>query len=88
MSRVIRRQWASDPSAQARKDRRPCAYEVYVPDQLMGRRIMLDGDVAADVADAEAAMVRLDVEATALVDTEALARILLNRVVEHAGGPH
>jgi hypothetical protein len=54
----------------------------------MGRRIMLDGDVAADVADAEAAMVRLDVEATALVDTEALARILLNRVVEHAGGPH
>ena len=77
MSRVIRRQWASDPSAQTRKDRRPCAYEVYVPDQLMGRRITLDGDVAADVTDAEAAMVRLDVEATALVDTEALARILL-----------
>ncbi len=38
---------------------------------------MLDGDVAADVADAEAAIVRLNAEATALVDTEALARILL-----------
>jgi Fic family protein len=43
----------------------------------MGRRIMLDGDVAADVTDAEAAMARIDVTATALVDTETLARILL-----------
>jgi Fic family protein len=33
--------------------------------------------VAADIADAEAAIARLNVEATSLVDTEALARILL-----------
>ncbi|HEY5044392.1 MAG TPA: Fic family protein [Solirubrobacteraceae bacterium] len=33
--------------------------------------------MAADVADAEAAIARLNAEATALVDTEALARILL-----------
>lgn len=77
MSRVIRRQWASDPAGQTRRDRQPCAYEAYVPDRLMGRRVVLDGDVAADVTDAEAAMARFDVEAAALVDTEALARILL-----------
>jgi Fic family protein len=77
MSRVIRRQWAGDPVGQTRKDRQPCAYEAYVPDRLVGRRVVLDGDVAADVTDAEAAMVRFDVEAAALVDTEALARILL-----------
>ena len=38
---------------------------------------MFDGDVAADVADAEAALVRLDATAGALADTEALARLLL-----------
>jgi Fic family protein len=43
----------------------------------MGRRFSFDGDVAADVADAEAAIGRLNVQAKALVDTEALARILL-----------
>lgn len=77
MSRVIRERWASDLSAPTRKDRAPCTYEAYVPDSLVSRRILLDGDVAADVADAESAMTRLDAEATALVDTEALARILL-----------
>lgn len=77
MSRVIRERWASDLSAPTRRDRAPCTYEAYVPDPLVGRRILLDGDVAADVADAESAMIRLDAEATALVDTEALARILL-----------
>jgi len=48
-----------------------------VPDPLDGRAITLDGDVAADVTDAESAIARLNVEASALVDTEALARILL-----------
>ena len=38
---------------------------------------MLDGDVAADVADAEAALTKLNVQASSLVDTEALARLLL-----------
>jgi len=77
VSRVIRRRWASDPLAQTRRDRLPCDYEAYVPDPLMGRRIVFDGDVAADVTDAETAIARLDMMATALVDTEALARILL-----------
>jgi Fic family protein len=37
----------------------------------------LDGDVAADVADAERAITELDAQATALANTEALARLLL-----------
>jgi Fic family protein len=48
-----------------------------VPDPLVGRQLRLDADVAADVADAEAAISRLNAEASALVDTEALARLLL-----------
>ena len=60
-----------------RKERRPCDYRVYFPDTLAGRSIMLDGDVAADVADAESAIAQLNVRARALIDTEALARLLL-----------
>jgi Fic family protein len=43
----------------------------------MGRRFLLDGPVAADVADAEAVIARFNTEASALINTEALARILL-----------
>jgi Fic family protein len=43
----------------------------------VGRRFTLNGDVAADLADAEAAITRLNATASALVDTEALARLLL-----------
>jgi Fic family protein len=78
MSRVVRRRWEAEPgSGLSRRDRRSCAYEAYVPDPLVGRRITLDGDVAADVADAEAAIARLNAGAVTLVDTEALARLLL-----------
>lgn len=78
MAKVIRRRWIGDPgSGLHRRHRRSCEYEAYVPDPLAGRAIMLDGDVAADVAEAEAAIDRLNVAASALIDTEALARILL-----------
>src|SRR5450759_1584752 len=77
MSRVVRRRWTSDPAAPTRQGHRSREYEAYVPDLLVGRNIMLDGDVAADVADAESAIARLNVAATSLIDTEALARILL-----------
>jgi Fic family protein len=77
MSKVIRRRWTSDLAGQTRADRRSCDYEAYVPDLLVGRSFGFDGDVAADVAEAEAAIARLNVEASALIDTEALARILL-----------
>lgn len=79
MSKVVKRRWHStlDGSGLPRKDSRPCDYEAYVPDPLVGRRITLEGEVAADIADAETAIARLNVQASALVDTEALARILL-----------
>lgn len=77
MSRVIRRRWLSTHDGPSRKDNRGCEYEAYVPDTLVGRNFTLDGEVAADIADAEAAIARLNVEAVSLVDTEALARILL-----------
>src|SRR5664280_1975397 len=78
MSRVMKRRWEADlGSGLSRRDRQACEYEAYVPDLLVGRRITLDGDIAADVADAEAAIGRLNAEAVTLVDTEALARLLL-----------
>ncbi len=79
MSELLNRHWESEVagSGVSRRDRRSCDYAAYLPDPLVDRRFALDGDVAADVADAEAAITRLNAEATALVDTEALARILL-----------
>ena len=55
----------------------PGTSRLYSPDLLAGRCFRLDGDVAADVADAETAITRLNVQASALADTEALARLLL-----------
>lgn len=77
MSTVVRRRWDSSPTGPSRKDKRSCMYDAYLPDPLVGRSFMLDGQVAADIADAEAAITRLNAQATSLVDTEALARILL-----------
>src|SRR5881396_3850160 len=78
MATVIRNRWVSDltPGLPPR-DRGGCEYEAYVPDPLAGRSFVLDGAVAADVADAERAIQRLDSEAETLVGTEALARLLL-----------
>src|SRR5580698_1418582 len=77
MSRVIHRHWPGRPDAPSRQGRAPCDYDVYCPDLLTGRRFTFEGDVAADVADAETAVVRLNAQASALADTEALARLLL-----------
>src|SRR5260370_18487448 len=77
MAKVIRRRWITeDGSGLARRDRRSCDYEAYVPDSLVGRRLVLNGDTAADVTDAERAIAVLDAQASTL-DTDALARILL-----------
>ena len=78
MSKVVKRRWESAyASGLPRRDRASCDYEAYVPDLLVRRVIRLDGDVAADVADAETAVARFDAKAIALADTEALARLLL-----------
>lgn len=69
--------WVSDGSGVTRRDRRGCEYAAYIPDALMGRLFSFHGDVAADIADAEAAVLRLNAEASSLVSTESVARLLL-----------
>ena len=77
MARFEERMWEGNFAGLTRRDRSPCRYSVYLPDLLSGRSFALDGDVAADLADAEADLVRLNTRVEALSDTEALARLLL-----------
>jgi len=78
MAKVIRRRWRGDMLAGlARRDRLGCEYEAYLPDHLSGRSFRLDGEVAADVADAEAAITRFNAQALSLVNSESVARLLL-----------
>jgi Fic family protein len=78
MSKVLKRRWRSEvASGLPRRDRASCDYQAYLPDHLVGRAVRLEGEVAADVTDAEGAIGRFDAKATALADTEALARLLL-----------
>lgn len=78
MAKVIRKHWRSDVSAGLpRRDRLSCDYEAYVPDPLVGRDVVFEGPVAADIAEAEAAVARLNHEARSLAETEVLARLLL-----------
>jgi len=77
MARFERRRWNSGQGGVTRRDRKPCDYSAYIPDRLAGRGFLLEGDVTADVADAEAALIRFNEAAVALANTEALARLLL-----------
>ena len=77
MAKLVQRYWTSDGGGITRKDRQGCEYFAYIPDKLAGRGFSLDGDVAADVADAEASIIRLNAEASSLVNTESIARMLL-----------
>jgi Fic family protein len=60
-----------------RRDRQACNYSVYIPDRLAGREFVFRSNEAADVTDAEREIIRLDQQANVLVNTEALARLLL-----------
>ena len=73
MAHLEGRRWVGQAAGLTRRDRLPCDYSVYLPDTLAGRRFVLDGDVA----DAEAALIRLETTAYTLAGTEALARLLL-----------
>jgi len=78
MAEVVRRRRPGEyDSGLPRRDRRSCEYEVYLPDALGERTFTLDGPVAADVAEAERAVTRLNLEARVLSNSEALARLLL-----------
>ncbi len=78
MATLKQARWVADAvSGVPRADRRSCEYSAYLPDPLADCSVTLSGEVAADVADAETALARLDVRAGALTCTEALARLLL-----------
>ena len=77
MASLQERRWSGEIAGLRRRDRRPCSYNVYLPDRLHGRQFMLDGDVAAEVTLAETALTRLDATGNALANSEALARLLL-----------
>jgi Fic family protein len=79
MSQVVKRRWPSGlgSSGLPRRDRRGCDYEAYIPDMLSGRAWVLHDYAAADVADAERAVTALNADASALTNTEALARLLI-----------
>ena len=77
MAGYERRLWQGSPTGQTYRERRPCSYDAYLPDPLMGRNFALSGDVAADVAAAEAALVRLDESAATLAGTRSFARMIL-----------
>ena len=59
MASLQQRTWSGDGTGITRRDRRPCTYEAYLPDQLQGRIFSIDGDVAAEVTRAETALARL-----------------------------
>lgn len=78
MAQLIELTWTpADMTGLPRRDRQGCDYHAYVPDVVAGRELYLSGTTAADVADAEAAIARLNGRMSSLVDTEALARLLL-----------
>ncbi len=79
MGYVRKRRWISEIGGIGvpRRDRRGASYDAFVPDPLVGRPFAFEAEVAADIADAELAIARLDFQATVLTDTEALARLLL-----------
>ncbi|HEV7493434.1 Fic family protein [Baekduia sp.] len=78
MPELVKLTWTPNPaSGLPRSARRGCDYEAYVPDLLAGRTFSLSGGTAADVADAERAVQRLNREARGLADSEAVARLLL-----------
>lgn len=77
MASLEERHWRSNLSGPTRRDRRPGRYSVYLPDPLVGRRFVLDGEVAAEVAGAEADLARLDQAAPSPSGTPGPARLLL-----------
>jgi Fic family protein len=78
VARLIDRTWEpSVSSGLPRRDRRGCDYRAYLPDPLVGRAFRFTGETAADVADAETAVVRFNERATTLADSEAWGRLLL-----------
>lgn len=63
--------------ATQRGDLTGCDHDAYLPDPLAGWNLMLPGDLAADIADAETANRDLNQTGTSHFSLEGLARFLL-----------
>jgi len=77
MASHLQQRWDARFEGMSRRDRRGCFYNAYLPDPLAGWNLSLPADVAADVADAEAAVRGLNDAGTEHVSLEGLARFLL-----------
>ena len=77
MAQLERRHWTAPFEGMSRRDRLGCDYDVYLPDRLADWDLSLQADLAADLADAEEAVRRLNDAGTSHVSLEGLARFLL-----------
>lgn len=77
MATRLRSHWGVRFEGMSRRDRLGCDYDAYLPDPLVGWNLTIPADVAADIADAEAAVRRLNDAGTTHVSLEGLARFLL-----------
>jgi Fic family protein len=69
--------WEGAEAALSRQDRQDFDYSAYMPDRLCGRSLLLDASTTAEVAEAEAAIGRLQMRERAFFNTETVARLLL-----------
>lgn len=78
MAELIKATWRPTwSSGLPRSARRGCDYEAYVPDLLVDRPVSLTSETVTAVTEAELAVARLNLTTKTLVDSEAVARLLL-----------
>ena len=77
MAGYVRKRWEPQFEGMTRRDRQGCSYDAYLPDPIVGWNLTLPSDLAADIADAEAAIRDLNQAGTSHVSLEGLARFLL-----------
>ncbi len=77
MAEYVRKRWEPRFEGMTRRDRGGCSYDAYLPDPLAGWNLILPGDLAADIADAETAIRDLNAAGTSHVSLEGIARFLL-----------
>jgi Fic family protein len=77
MASLQRKHWEAQFEGMSRRDRQGCDYDAYLADPLAGWDLVIPGDVAADIADAEVAIRLLNDAGTTHVSLEGLARFLL-----------
>ena len=77
MGTLIPSHWTATFDGMSRRDRQGCDYDAYLPDRLRGWDLVLSAELMADLADAEAAIRRLNASGASHVSLEGLARFLL-----------